>query len=106
VMEGGNSSTTGTDTLGLSVASNPAIAEATVNIDVNDGTYPTGWNRGATVMSENPSVTLGTAPVMELRKLVATNRTNACCFLGMYVAYTEDTAPAPSGRGPQVIWIG
>lgn len=105
VMEGSNNSTTGTDTLDFTGVSNPAIATATVNIDVNDDVYPTGWNRGQTVMAENPSVTLGTAPVLRVTKTLAVNRSNACCLMGLYVSYVA-AAPAPSGRGPQVIWIG
>jgi len=85
LIEGGNSATTGTDTMGVSVESNPVIAEVTPSIDVNDGTYPTGWIRGTTAVVENPSVTKGTSPVMSLRKNVATTRVNTCCFMGMYI---------------------
>lgn len=89
VAEGGNSSTTGSDTLGLSVISNPAISETVFSIDVNDNTYPTGWNRGMTAVSENPTVTLGTAPVMRVRKGVATTRQAAVCQMAMVVSYVE-----------------
>ncbi len=98
VIEGGNDSTTGTDTVGVSVISTPAIGETMVNVDVNDGTYPTGWNRGATAISENPSIpNRGTAPVMSVRKGVATTRDCQVCFMGMSVSYLPDPTSAPTG---------
>lgn len=97
VMAGGNSSTTGTDTIGLEVESNPAIAESVVSVDVNDGTYPTGWLRGQTAVSEMPVVARGTGPVASLRKGVATTRVCACCFVGMQVSVFPDPTTAPTG---------
>ncbi len=105
VTEGCSSSTTGTDTIGIEVESNPVIFELAASVDANAGTYPTSWIRGQGAISENPTVTLGTAPVMSLRKNVATTRIHTCCFMGMYVSYIPGSPPASSGRGPQVITI-
>lgn len=102
---GSNDSTTGSDTIDIGVDSNPAIAQVSQSIDVNDGTYPTGWNRCVGTLTETPSVTLGTAPVMRVEKNVATTRVNTVCFMGMYVSYTEAVAPPASARGPHVMFI-
>lgn len=102
VAEASEDSTTGADTVDIAVDSNPAIAAVEFSCDFNDSTYPTGWNRGQTLIAENPTVALGTSPVARIEKNVATTRDHQCCLLAMYVSYTE--APT-GGRGPQVIWI-
>lgn len=106
VCEGGNSSTTGTDLLTIGIFANPSADADKVSgsIDINDGTYPTGWNRIATLMTENPSISsVSDQPQLEFLKNVPTTRVAACCFAGVYVSYTEGAA---GSRGPQVIWIG
>lgn len=99
VWEAGSSSTTGSDTIAGEVESNPAIAEATSTVDSVVGVYPTGWNRGQTVIAENPTVTLGTAPVMSMRKAVATTRIHQVALMAMVVS----AAPASSIRGASLI---
>lgn len=96
VIAGGNSSTTGTDTLGVQVTSNPAITEVTPSIDILNATFPSGWLLGATAITENPSLTFGTAPVMQVRKNIAAGRVSACCLMGMYVSYISPTAKSAS----------
>jgi hypothetical protein len=105
LIEGGNSSTTGSDTIGVSVESNPVIAETTPSIDVNDGTFPTGWLRGATGIEENPTVTIGTAPVMSVRKNIASTRVSTVCFMGMYVSYVESLVDTLTRDVPQTVHI-
>jgi hypothetical protein len=105
VAMAGNSSTTGSDTLGVQVTSNPAIAEVTPSIDVTTGTFPTGWNWGATTWANLPSVTKGTAPVMRIRKNIANTRTSQCCFMGMMVDYTVVTAGAAT-RYRSIMMVG
>jgi hypothetical protein len=105
LIEGGNSSTTGSDTIGVSVESNPVIAETTPSIDVNDGTFPTGWLRGATGIVENPTVTIGTAPVMSVRKNIASTRVSTVCFMGMYVSYVESLVDTLTRDVPQTVHI-
>jgi hypothetical protein len=105
VSMGGNSSATGSDTLGVQVTSNPAIAEVTPSIDIVTGTFPTGWIRGATTWANLPSVTKGTAPVMRIRKNIANTRTSQCCFMGMMVDYTVVTAGAAT-RYRSIMMVG
>lgn len=92
VVELGSSSTTGTDTITHSVVSNPAIAGTVGSCDILSGTYPTSWNRSQGVMTEAPSVTLGTAPVMRVVKDIATTRINSCCQMAMLVSVTPGVA--------------
>lgn len=86
----------------LGVASNPAIA----NISLNSagvsgafysgavaGTYPAGWKGSWGTVSQAPAVTLGTAPVMRLTQVTASTRIAICCQIAMYVDYI----PAASG---------
>jgi hypothetical protein len=92
VWEAGSSSTTGSDTIAGEVESNPAIAEASSSVDFVTGTYPTGWTRGQTAMAENPTVAKGTAPVMSVRKAVATTRVHQVCLMAMLVSYAVGPA--------------
>jgi hypothetical protein len=93
LVEIGSSSTTGTDTLTHSVVSNPAIAGTTSSCDIVAGTYPASWNRFTGIISENPSVTVGTAPVMRVAKDIATTRANACTLMAMLVSVLPGVAP-------------
>jgi hypothetical protein len=101
-IAGANSSQTGTDLIGVSVLSNPAIAETMANVDIVAGTYPSGWNRQINTMTESPSVTLGTSPVMSIRKGTGTTRVASCCLMAMYVSYYVGAAPTPSAQGPRI----
>jgi hypothetical protein len=105
VWEGGSSSTTGSDTINGSVVSNPAVAAASSSVDIVAGTYPASWIRGATAISENPSVTLGTAPVMRVTKTVSSTRINTVCYMGIMVDEIP-TPPATIQRLRPVMHIG
>jgi hypothetical protein len=96
VWVGGSNSTTGSDTLQGSIDSNPVVAAVSSSCDANSGTYPTGWTRGQTGISEDPTVTKGTAPVMQIRKVVSNTRENQCCFMGIMVSYSP--TPAVTAR--------
>lgn len=102
-IESASSSTTGTNDLGVEVTSNPAITEGILSCDAADGTFPTGWFSRQLTVADLPSVTLGTAPVMRVRKNQATTRVYSVCLMALEVSYVEAAA---SSRGPQVIWIG
>jgi hypothetical protein len=52
-------------------------------------------------MTETPTVTLGTAPVMQITQVTASTRVAIVCFVGMYVDYTPAAALPP--ERPQVI---
>jgi hypothetical protein len=96
VVEVGSSSTTGTDTISHSVVSNPAIAAGTAtSCDIVAGTYPTSWNQGVGTMTENPTVTLGTAPVMRVTKNIATTRINSVALMAMVVTFTPPPPETP-----------
>jgi hypothetical protein len=87
VIEAGSSSTTGSDTMTHELVSNPAVAALGTNsVDIVAGTYPASWNRGQGTITENPSVVLGTAPVMRITKTAAVTRIHTVCFMGIMVA--------------------
>lgn len=90
----GEDPATGTKTVGYSMVSNPAIAEpAALNFGNDSGAQATylglwAWHQGT--ISNAPSVTLGTQPVIRVRCIAGATATRAaaCCFLGAYVDYT------------------
>jgi hypothetical protein len=93
----GNSSTTGTDAISTAMVSNPAIATTgEISADIVSGTYPASWNRGVGTMTENPSVTLGTQPVMRITKVDGSTRFNACCLMVLVVGVSPGAPAAPS----------
>jgi hypothetical protein len=96
VMQG-NSSTTGSDAISHAMVSNPAIATTgEVSADIVSGTYPASWNRGVGTMTENPTVTLGTQPVMRVTKVDSSTRFNAVCLMALMVSVTPGTPATPS----------
>ena len=91
------------DFIGVGVVSNPAVANvSTAPTGTNSG-YPTGWMRAPGTMTENPSVTLGTAPVMRVTKTVATTRANTVCLMGIYVDSVPGAAATPRRRSIMMI---
>lgn len=93
----GEDASTGTKLLNFEVVSNPAIA-STGNVTAgNDagalGTYPTGWIIHRGTITQNPSVTVGTSPVMRARRPETATRVASVCAMFMYVAYTNGTPP-------------
>jgi len=79
------------------VVSNPTIASVSFAAGgtagafwsgVAAGTFPTGWKPSSGTVTENPSVTLGTAPVMRVTQVTSSTRIAMFCFMGMYVDYT------------------
>jgi hypothetical protein len=56
-------------------------------------------------MSENPSVTKGTAPVMRIEKIVSTTRINTCCLMAMSVAILPNGSPAGTRYG-SIMMVG
>lgn len=81
------------------IASNPAQTAGTGTFDygnnVIEGTYPTGWPSHSGPVAVSPSVTLGTAPTVTVRKNLASTRVTGCCFIGMYVDYTPPPIAKP-----------
>jgi hypothetical protein len=95
VIEAGSSSTTGSDTITHELVSNPAVAaNGTNSVDIVAGTYPASWNRGQGTITEDPTITKGTAPVMRVTKTGAVTRIHTVCFMGIMVGYS----PTPAGR--------
>ncbi len=87
VIEAGSNSTTGSDTMTHEMVSNPTIAASgTNNVDIVAGTYPASWNRGVGTLTENPTVTLATAPVMRVTKTAAVTRIHTVCLMALVVA--------------------
>jgi hypothetical protein len=97
IIAQGSSSTTGSDTMTHELVSNPAVAaNGTNSVDIVAGTYPSGWNRGQGTITEDPTVTLGTAPVMRVTKTGAVTRIHTVCFMGIMVSYSP--TPAATAR--------
>lgn len=94
VVEIGSSSSLGADTLTHSGVSNPAIASTTSSCDLSSGAYPTSWGRFTGIVTENPTVVKGTAPVMRISKDIAISRVNACCLMAMIVAVSPGVVAA------------
>jgi hypothetical protein len=87
---------TGSKLLNFEVLSNPAIASPG-NITAGDnvgalGTYPINWSARFSPPVYNPSVTVGTSPVMRVRRPETASRVASVCFMGMYVDYTPAAA--------------
>ncbi len=103
----GEDVTTGAKVLSIEVLSNPVIASAG-NFTVGDAspallaTYPSEWGLRADTVSYAPSPTLGTAPVMRVRRPETAARVASVCFMGMQVEYvvaaTPDTLVELRGR--------
>lgn len=77
------------------IASNPAqgTAPAGSTFDYGDdggalGTFPTGWTTHFGIVTASPSVTLGTAPTVVVRKTTSSTRVVDVDFMGLYVDYT------------------
>lgn len=93
ICNDGEEAGTATKAGGVWVASNPAQAAGGNSFDYGDdggalGTFPTGWKTHYGPVTENPSVTLSTAPTMTVRKTTSTTRVVNVDFMGIYVDYT------------------
>jgi hypothetical protein len=101
----GEDPATGTKAGGISVVSNPAIAETTFNFG-NDlgaaGTFPgNNWITMRAAISNAPSVTRETQPVVRVRVTSGTTAARAAmmCSVGMYVDYTPAQTYVPRSPG-------
>lgn len=104
----GEAVSTGTKAGGIWIASNPAQTAGGSSFDFgNDtatviGTFPTGWVTHYGPVTSAPSVTLGTAPTVTVRKNGSTSREVAVDFLGLYVDYTPKVVVKPTMTGQAV----
>ena len=98
VRHGGDISTTSKD-MSAEIVSNPAYTDgigftAGNNLGAHGNDPSSGfWITYLQVISNNPSVTKGTAPVLRVTKITATTRVVCCDFMGMYVDYTPRRSP-------------
>lgn len=100
----GEDISTGAKVLTMSIKSNPAQGAFETNWTVGTsavGTYPTNWTITRGTIISSPSVTLGTSPVMTMRRPETASRRADVCFMGIYVDYTEG-APADPVSFPPV----
>ncbi len=58
------------------------------------GTYGAGWKWSLGTMTQYPTVTIATSPVMRCTQVTSSTRIADVCFMGMYVDYVPD-----AGRG-------
>jgi hypothetical protein len=77
----------------IGVVSNPAISDVTgLATSSAVSTYPTAWNLWVGGLAVDPSVTLGTAPVLRCGKRTASTNVLHFCSAGIYVDYTPGVA--------------
>lgn len=111
VCNHGEGIATGTKPGGVFIVSNPAQGTLGDWFDYGDdagacGTWPfttagtptRGWFTAAATPVANPSVTLGTQPVVGVQKDVASTREGHVAFAGIYVVYSPVLPPELSGR--------
>jgi len=103
----GEEVTTGTKTGNIWCASNPSQTAGGNSFDYGDdlgalGTFPTLWMPHYGPATSSPSVTLGTAPTVTVRKTAATARVVDVTLLGLYVDYTP-AAPAGTTQMGMII---
>lgn len=107
----GEEVTTGTKLLNYEVLSNPVIASPGNVTAGNDGglqgVYNTGptWIHHRSAMSYSPSVTLGTSPVMRVRRPETATRVPSVCFMGMYVDYIPVVTSSPKRMRAAVLGV-
>lgn len=99
ICNDGEAVSTGTKAGAVWIASNPS-GQSPQTFDYGDdsgalGTFPTGWKTHYGPVTSSPSVTLGTAPTVTVRKTGSTNREVAVDFLGLYVDYTPSSGFIP-----------
>jgi hypothetical protein len=98
----GNSSTT-SRSIGLNVGSNTGTAPTEVTLSsggVAAAAWPTGWTYMASNPVYTPSVTLGTAPTVKLRKNASVTDAVMAASLALYVEYVPAAVkPHPVGGG-------
>jgi hypothetical protein len=94
----GASGTT-SQTTGLTVESNPSGgSEATSTTGTTaSGTWPTDWTTLTTAIVYGPTVTLGTAPTVKLRKGTATTQASMSAFMGLLTEYLPSAIPTAAG---------
>ncbi len=94
----------------VGIVSNPAVANISLAAAGTSGafwsgtlggTYGSGWKWSPGTMTEQPSVTLGTAPVMRVTQTTASTRIAVVCGMFIYVDYTPVVA-AVAARIPNV----
>jgi hypothetical protein len=83
----------GTVTSGVSVVSNPACSETTLNPAAIAATSPSNWRMVHTSPTYAPSVTLGTAPVVRIGKRTSTSSAAMCDYLAVVVEYVPSAIP-------------
>lgn len=64
------------------------------------GSYPTNWLWTQGTITENPSVTLSSNPVLAVRKTDAGTRVASVDFMGLYVEYTPAVAGVVTIKDP------
>lgn len=86
LTSGGNSTATAR-TMGMAVQSNPTVAEATASTSGVAAAWTSNWLPFRGTVAYAPSVTLGTSPVIRLRKGTASTDIMMFSALGLYVDF-------------------
>ena len=102
IMNGGNGTAT-TCTGGVWINSNPAQTAGGLSTRIGQSgqaaaTFPTKWYSSYGAGTSAPSVTVGTQPVLGIRKVIATTANCMVDFAGINVGYTPGTASSPKHR--------
>lgn len=80
--------------------------ESTVSITSTAGTYPSNWKWqgvGSAQVVHDPSVTLGTSPVMRVGKRTSSTSAAMCDAMGIYVDYRTVSFPPVTSVIPNLI---
>jgi len=98
----GEGAASGSKTGTVEILSNPASGSsntflAGVNVGAI-GTYSTNWYTRSGPVTESPTVTLTTQPVVRIAKTNANTGEVHLCWAGIYVAYTPQDTPELHGR--------
>jgi hypothetical protein len=90
LINDGEDVATGTKTGSFGLQSNPSQSYSTFTFGDNIGalgTWPTGWRTHLGNPIYNPAVTLGSSPVLAVRKTDTGTRVASVDFMGVYVEY-------------------
>ncbi len=100
---------TGTKTGSFLILSNPAQSVAdtfTFGADVGAlGTWPSNWTTTWGTAQYDPSVVLGTSPVVRIRKTDTGTRVASVCFAGAYLEYQEASMPIFAQQNNRQVWF-
>lgn len=110
VIVEGEDIATGTKTGSYEMTQNPVVAATTFTAGADGGAHGI-YNNASSLwqvrrkITQTPSVTVATTPLMKLVKTDTTTRTLCVCFMGIYVDYTPPSVTYVDAHGDGVLAI-